>query len=194
MRRRLIKQPFTHAKQRYLLTLDTDGMKLYLRCYQGLSENNPEVPLKEESLWDKVFDLISNLEGSDLAVNALRTPDRILRRVRELCKIPYPPILEWDALIEQLQRSGSVTYEGDLEGLITYLEYRQLPVIHFAHRGERTIVDASPGSNHVRQVLDELKNEMDELDSKMKALKALHTDIFERKRRLDRQGGVRADW
>jgi hypothetical protein len=161
--KRIFKRAFTHDKKRYLLTLDTDGIQLYLRCYEGSSENNMLVSLEERQIREKVFSVIQKETDSSLAVNALREPERISNRVRMMNNIPYPSMPEWDAIIEQLQETGSVEYQGSMNQFLLYLEYRRQPVVHFKHKGKMTLVDARPDSEHVHNVISKLNQEMKEL-------------------------------
>jgi len=179
MKRILIKQ-FTHSKKRYLLTLDTDGLQFYLRCYVGSSETNVEVGLTDPELRKKVISLISETEGSFLANNVMRSPEKISNRVREMHNIPYPPMPNWESLYEQLQLEGSLEYEGELEPFLSYLEYRHLPVVHFELRGKRTIIDARADRKHVEKVLSVI-------DEEIKVLKSLSRDIFEQKDHAERR-------
>lgn len=45
--KRILIQPFIHAKKRYLMTLDSNDIQLYLKCYEGSSEYNAEVELTD---------------------------------------------------------------------------------------------------------------------------------------------------
>lgn len=74
--KRLFKRKFTFIGKQFLVTIDTDGHTLILRCYEGSTEKNKELPL-EGDLKEKIYEQIAKHESSTLAANAVYRPNSI---------------------------------------------------------------------------------------------------------------------
>jgi hypothetical protein len=68
--KRLFKRKFAYTEKQFLITVDTDGIQLFLKCYEGSSEKNSELAI-EGDLKEKIYEQIAKHESTTLASNAV---------------------------------------------------------------------------------------------------------------------------
>ncbi|MFL1672574.1 hypothetical protein [Paenibacillus dendritiformis] len=180
--RRIIAQAFQFNKVKYCYTLDTDGLKLFLKCYCGNSEKAKELNLVENSdVKYKIYELISKKEGSSLAHNAVYKADTIRADIREMYNIDYPaPALSLlEDSLSKLKVEGILVLTMDYLGFEDYLKYKKINYCKIEYKNQ---VYYFSSEEKIQEFIIELKGEIGRMNREVNRLEGLIlylTDYFE---------------
>jgi len=176
--RRLISKQFTIEQQRYLFTIDTDGLKLFLKCYQGSSEKSLSVKLNKISpVRIRILDIVASNYSSSLHKNLLENTEKITLEVRREYAIPYPDSENFISFKDALKANGMIQIDSkDIwGGLKDYLEYHQIKFVLF-EENEHIIFIGS--ADQLKVYLRSIDDEIKRLSDNTNRLSDLKNDLY----------------
>lgn len=175
--KRLAKRPFTFEKQKYLFTIDTDDLKLLLRCYLGSSEKAETVKLTKYSpLWKRILTIVAEEYSSKLHNNLIGSPDRLTADVRQDFDIPYPASTKFISFKDALQSDGIVRLDlkAKIEAFSDYLEYLQITFIRVEFENQHVFISTEEQVKFFDEMLQQsVKRKQEEIKEIQKVQDAL---------------------
>lgn len=167
---RLVNRKFQFEKEKYLLIIDTDGLKLKVKCYNGSSEKGSTVKLARFSpLHNRIIDIIDEEYGSHLRNNFIH-PEKIDPYVRRYFGIEYPASKTLVALKDTLVAEGALNLDAadNTERLVDYLEALEIECMSFVYGDEVSFITTADRAeeflNRNRELVKKKQEEIKELE------------------------------
>jgi hypothetical protein len=162
--KRLFKRKFTYIEKQFLVTVDTDGCRLFLKCYEGSSEKNTELPV-EGDLKEKVYEQIAKHESTTLASNAVYSPNNVTPETYKYYHLEPDADSTVVAFLNEILEKGIIKLEEENQELENNLFSKQIKFTKLKYYDDVVYLSSLEALNELQEeVMSEVRKRLAEIE------------------------------